>query len=451
MSVDLVVRDAVFLTMSAPGVVLGDLSVDAGRIVAIGGTAPQPGREEIDARGAVVIPGLVQAHVHLCQTLFRGVSDDCDVVDWLFRWIWPLEQQHDAASMRASCRLGVAEMLLSGTTTALTMESVHHTDVAFEAAQELGIRATIGKALMDRREVGTEMYGEDTASALADLARLIATWHGAADGRLRVAVSPRGPRNATPELWRRGVELATAHGLTLHTHVNENREQAERVARTGEGRDVVALDAWGAPGPALVMAHCVWPDEEELALMQSRGPSVCHCPSANLKLASGIAPIPEYRARGINVALGTDGAACNNTLDAFQEIRLAALLHKPRLGPQAMPAAEVLEMATLGGARALGLADEIGSLEVGKRADLVVMQPAGLHNTPYRAAEGAAPLAVERWASPLVYSSSGRDVRSVVVDGRVVVRDAELVTADARQIAGDADVQRQAILDRLGR
>jgi 5-methylthioadenosine/S-adenosylhomocysteine deaminase len=436
--------------MGPDGVVRGDLAVQEGRIVALGAVTAT-GRDEIDAHGAVVLPGLVQAHVHLCQTLFRGVSDDCDVVDWLFRWIWPLEQRHDAASMRASCRLAVAELLTSGTTTALTMESVRHTDVAFEAAQELGIRATIGKALMDRREVGTEMYGEDTASALADLERLIATWHGAAGGRLRVAVSPRGPRNATPELWRRAVELATQHGLTLHTHVDENREQAERVALSGEGRDVVALDSWGALGPSLVMAHCVWPDEQELGLMSERKPNVCHCPSANLKLASGTAPVPEYLERGINVALGCDGAACNNMLDAFQEIRLAALVHKPRLGPQTLPAGQVLELATMGGARALGLADEIGSLEVGKQADVVLMRPAGLHNTPYRAAEGAGPGALERFASPLVYSSTGRDVRSVVVDGRVVVRDGVLTTGDTAEIVADAEQQRAAILARLAR
>jgi 5-methylthioadenosine/S-adenosylhomocysteine deaminase len=439
----------VLLTMAPDRpVVIGDLAVQDGRIVALG-EVTDSGRTELDAHGAVVLPGLVQAHVHLCQTLFRGVSDDCDVVDWLFRWIWPLEQQHDAASMRASCRLAVAELLLSGTTAALTMESVRHTDLAFEAARDLGLRATIGKALMDRREVGTEMYGEDTASALADLERLVRTWHGAADGRLRVAVSPRGPRNATPELWRRAVAIAAEHGLTLHTHVDENREQAERVALSGEGRDVVALDSWGALGPSLVMAHCVWPDEQELALMQERKPHVCHCPSANLKLASGIAPIPEYRQRGINVALGCDGAACNNMLDAFQEIRLAALLHKPRLGPQTLPAAEVLEMATMGGARALGLDDEIGSLEIGKRADLVVLAAPGLHNTPYRAAEASAPDAVERWASPVVYSSSGRDVRSVVVDGRLVVRDGVLLTADAAEVAAEAEEQREAILARL--
>jgi cytosine/adenosine deaminase-related metal-dependent hydrolase len=438
---DLVIRDGVFVTMGPAGVVRGDLAVTDGRIVGIGSIA-ETGRHEIDAEKAFVLPGLVQAHVHLCQTLFRGISDDYDVVDWLFNWVWPLEQLHDPDSMRASCRLGVAELLLSGTTTILSIESVRHTDVAFEAAAELGIRATIGKALMDRREPGTEMFGEDTESALGDLERLISRWHGTADNRLRVAVSPRGPRNATPELWRRGVALASRHGLLLHTHVNENRAQAELVALTGEGRDVFALDSWGALGPSLVMAHCVWPDDAELDLMQARRPHVCHCPSANLKLASGIAPIPEYLARGINVALGSDGAACNNNLDAFQEMRLAALIQKPLHGPTAMPAATVLELATLGGARALGLESEIGSLEPGKKADLLIMRPARVHNSPSSKADAA---------SSIVYGSSAADVRTVLVDGTVVVRDGVLVQGDEQQIIDDSDRQRELILARLER
>jgi 5-methylthioadenosine/S-adenosylhomocysteine deaminase len=436
---DIVVRNGQFITMGPAGLVRGDLAIQGTRIVAIG-RVDEPGKHEIDAENALVLPGLVQAHVHLCQTLFRGISDDSDVVDWLFHWIWPLEQQHDAASMRASCRLAVAELLLSGTTSILSIETVRHTDVAFEAAAELGIRATIGKALMDRREVGTEMFGEETGPALADLERLIARWHGAADGRLRVSVSPRGPRNATPELWRRGVALAAEHGLVLHTHVNENRAQAERVALSGEGRDVYALDSWGALGPSLVMAHCVWPDDGELQLMQERRPHVCHCPSANLKLASGIAPIPEYLARGINVALGSDGAACNNNLDAFKEMRLAALIQKPIHGPTAMPAATVLELATLGGARALGLESEIGSLEVGKKADALILKPSRVHNSP-----GG------DHASTIVYGSNASDVRTVLVDGAVVVRDGRLERGDEQQIVEDSEQQRELILQRLGR
>ncbi|MCW2524171.1 MAG: N-ethylammeline chlorohydrolase [Frankiales bacterium] len=441
MSAELIIRNGLFLTMGPQGAVEGDLVVRDGLIAAIGaGAAGLSEAPEIDAGGAIVLPGLIQAHVHLGQTLFRGVSDDVDVVDWLHDWIWPLEQRHDEASMAASCRLGVAELLLGGTTTVLSMESVHHTDASFQAAADLGIRAFIGKALMDYREPGTHMFGESTADALADARRLLATWHGAEQGRLKVALSPRGPRNATVELWREVVKLAEEHELILHTHVNENRAQAERVALTGDGRDVVALAAWGALGPRLVMAHCVWPDEVELELMTQYGPSVCHCPSANLKLASGLAPVPTYLERGINVALGADGAACNNNLDAFQEMRLAALLHKPGHGPRAMPAATVLEMATRGGARALGMDREIGSLEVGKKADVVILRPDRAHSAPAN---------VNDLASSIVYSRTAADVRTVLVDGRVVVQDGVLKTAAEDEIVAEAIKQRELILQRL--
>jgi len=292
---------------------------------------------------------------------------------------------------------------------------------------------------MDRFEPGTEMEGGTTAGALSSVTELIGRWSGAAGGRLGVALSPRSPGNATAELWRACVGLAAEHDLVLHTHVSENREQAERLAAELGGRDAFFLDAVGALGPRLVMAHCVWLDAGERALVQARGAHVCHCPSANLKLASGVAPIPEYLAMGINVALGADGAACNNNLSAFTEMRLAALVHKPRCGPKAMPASTVFEMATMGGARALGLEREVGSLEVGKRADLVVVQRDALHARP----NGGAAV-----ASQLAYAHTGADVRDVVVDGEVVVRDGRLVSGSEAAIVAEAEQQRSLLVKR---
>ncbi|HEY4333337.1 MAG TPA: amidohydrolase family protein, partial [Ilumatobacteraceae bacterium] len=313
---ELVIRGGTVMTVGSLGTLIGDVAIDGNRIVAIGHDVGR-GDTEIEAAGRIVMPGLVQAHVHLCQTLFRGLADDMDVIDWLRKRVWPLEQAHDAASMRASADLGLAEMMLGGTTTILSMESVLHTDASFEAASASGIRAFIGKALMDRWEPGTEMVGEETEVAWRDAVRLVERWDGAAEGRLRCALSPRGPRNATPEMWRRCVELAEEANLRLHTHVNENGPHADRLGATPEGRDIVALESWGVMSDRLVMAHCVWLDDRERDLVRRRGAHVCHCPSANLKLASGIAPIPEYLEMGINVALGCDGAACNNRMDAF--------------------------------------------------------------------------------------------------------------------------------------
>jgi 5-methylthioadenosine/S-adenosylhomocysteine deaminase len=294
---------------------------------------------------------------------------------------------------------------------------------------------------MDRWEPGTEMIGQTTEEALASVRALIERWHLADGGRLDVALSPRGPRNATPELWRACVALAQEAGLVLHTHVNENAEQAARLSREPGGRDVYALDSYGALAPNLVMAHAVWLEEGEQRLVEEKGAHVCHCPSSNLKLASGVAPIPEYLAAGINVALGADGAPCNNNLSALTEMRLAGLIHKPRLGPRTLPAEEILRLATMGGARALGLADEIGSLEVGKRADLVVLR---------RDAPHCRPLQGGSLASAVVYAHQDRDVSDVVVDGRPVVADGRLVSGSVEDIVFAAEVQRGALVARAG-
>ncbi|GAA0714273.1 amidohydrolase family protein [Dactylosporangium roseum] len=437
---DLIIRDAVVITMAEAGVVRGDIAVTDGRIQHVG-PVEDSAPIEIEAGGSIVMPGLVQAHTHLCQTIMRGLSDDVDVIQWLRSCVWPMEQAHTAESMAASCRLGIAELLLGGTTTVLSMESVHHTDASFEAAADLGIRAFIGKALMDREEPGTDMWGETTEDAVADILRLVDTWDGRENGRLRVALSPRCPRGTTPELWHLVVKIAEQRGLPLHTHVHENEQQSEMIGSLDEGRDIWALDSWGALNERMVMAHCVWPTEDEITRIAEAGAHICHCPSANLKLASGVAPVPTYLERGINVALGADGAACNNNLDGFQEMRLAALIHKPRHGADAMSAETVLELATMGGARALGMGDQIGSIEPGKLADLVLLRPSRAASAPTRPANPF---------SEIVYSRSAADVDTVLVGGAVVVRDGQLVTGDETEIVRNAEVELAGMLRRAG-
>ena len=398
----------------------------------------------IDASGMLVIPGLVQAHIHLCQTLFRGLADDLDVVEWLRTAVWPAEQAHDEASLRASAELGAAELLTSGTTTALTIETAVGTEVALDAVERLGLRAVVGPALMDAVEPGTGIAAQSTDEALRTVTELVENWHGRADGRVQVAISPRGTYNATPELWRACVRLAAERGLRLHTHASENAGQANRLERAFGRRDAVALAEYGALGPSLVLAHGVWFDDRERAMIAASGAHICHCPSANLKLASGIAPVPDLLAAGINVALGADGAACNNTLDALAEMRLASLLHKPRYGPRAMPASRVFAMATLGGATALGLADRIGSLAEGMVADIVCVRIDRLHNMPAAGAPDP-----EALAATLVHTCRAEDVRAVLVGGSPVVLDGALRTADQTRIAAEAGVQRSLLLDRM--
>jgi len=435
----LLLRGGSVVTMdSARRVLEADVLVEDGRIKTIrrsGGqkanAAVGEGRSKptiIDCAGLVVLPGLVQAHIHLCQTLFRGLADDLSLEDWLTQRIWPLEAAHTAESIHASAMLGAAELLLGGTTAILDMESVRHTGAAFEALEVMGIRATAGKCLMDAPSTPAALR-ESTDQALTESADLCARWHGAAEGRLRYCYAPRFAPSCTGPLLRAVSDLAEKAGAVVHTHAAETLVELDIVKRATGHDEIAYLDSVGISGPRAALAHCVWVDKDGIGRLARQATNIVHCPSSNLKLGSGIAPIPEMLAAGCRVGIGADGAPCNNRLDAFAEMRLAALIQKPRLGPDALPAAHALELATLGGARALGLENEIGSVEVGKRADLIVLDLSGPHTQPE---EGDV-------VSRIVYSARAADVRHVIVDGRVVVKDGALQTANATEIAGAAN------------
>lgn len=413
-----------------------DVLVEDGRIKRIGRTARPSGRPGvIDCAGLVILPGLIQAHIHLCQTLFRGLADDLSLESWLAKRIWPLEAAHTEDSIHASAMLGAAELLLGGTTAILDMETVRHTGAAFAALEEIGIRATAGKCLMDA-ESNPPSLRETTDRALQESADLCARWHGAADGRLRYCFAPRFAPSCTGPLLRAVSDLAERAGAMIHTHAAETLLELDTVKRETGHDEIAYLDSVGISGPRAALAHCVWVDADGITRLAQQHTNVVHCPSSNLKLGSGVAPIPEMLAAGCRVGIGADGAPCNNRLDAFAEMRLAALVHKPRLGPEAMPAVQVLELATLGGARALGLEADIGSIEIGKRADLIALDLSGVHAQPE-----AADL-----MSRIVYSARAADVRHVIVDGRVVVRDGDLKTADVQKIRNTANVQAKRLV-----
>jgi len=414
-----------------------DVTVRGGRIQAVGRTDGRADREARpvsvrDCSGCLVIPGLIQAHVHLCQTLFRGLADDLRLEDWLVRRIWPLEAAHTEETVYWSALLGAAELLLGGTTAILDMETVRHTGAAFQALERIGIRAAVGKCLMDAHPEGAPLeLAESTDNALAEAEALAKRWHneGGAGGRLRVCFAPRFVPSCSGPLLRAASELAERFDAQLHTHAAETIVERETVLRTTGLEEIAYLDSVGIAGPRAALAHCVWVDAHETARLARQGTTVVHCPSSNLKLASGVAKVPELLAAGCRVAIGADGAPCNNRLDVFAEMRLAALIQKPRLGADALPAGRVLELATLGGAHALGLEAELGSIAPGKRADLVVLD---LHEPHLHPAMGDP-------VSLVVYAACASDVRDVFVDGRPVVLGHELLTAPIEEIVREAD------------
>jgi len=432
----IVLRGGTLLTMDARRRVLeGDLLVDGDRIARLGAFRAPRGARVIDCAGKAVIPGLIQAHVHLCQALFRNHADGLDLLDWLSRRIWPLEAAHDARSLAFSARLGIAELLLGGTTAILDMATVRHTEAVLRAAAGSGIRYTGGKCLMDAAKGPLR---ESTAEAMRETARLGRNWDGAGEGRIRWALCPRFALSCSERLLREVGSLSEAEGWLVHTHACESLAEVAAVRERTGADNVALLDQLGLCGPRSVFAHCVHLGAKEIDILSRSGTSVAHCPGANLKLASGIAPVPRLLAAGINVALGADGAACNNALDAFHEMRLAATLHLPRSGPRAMPAAEVMAMATVRGARALRLEREIGTLEEGKKADLAVVDLSGPHCQP----RGPDP------HGTLVYCARASDVTDVLVDGRIVVRGRRLLTLDAPRLAAAAPSEARRLLAR---
>ncbi|MFW5966361.1 MAG: 5'-deoxyadenosine deaminase [Persicimonas sp.] len=437
-----VICDATIVTMNEDfEVVRGDLLVEDGEIVQVGRVDPEKSEsfERIEANGQVVLPGFVQTHIHLCQTLMRNFADDMVLIDWLRERIWPYEAALKPDEVAASARLGLAELVLGGTTTLLDMGTVRHTDAIGEAVAEAGVRAFIGKCMMDRDDQVPEALLEKTEQSLRESLALAERWDGAADGRIRYAFAPRFAVSCTRELLRGVVEAADDLDLFIHTHSSETAFENEFTQRHYGMSNVEFLDEIGMTRKKSVFAHGVHVSDHECQLLAEGGTAIAHCPSSNLKLASGLADMPRYDEYGVQVSLGADGAPCNNNLDAFVEMRLAALIHKPSHGPEAMPAKRVLELATIDGARALGLEDEIGSIEVGKAADLMIVD---IEDDPGCAPDGDV-------YARLVYSAHRHNVRHVFAGGRQLVRNRQLVGADTGRLIAEGNRARRAVAERM--
>src|SRR5882762_1888822 len=435
MSESILIKDGTIVTMDEKNsIVRGDVLIREGRIAEVRDHIDTEANEVLDAAGCAVLPGFVQTHVHLCQTLFRGSADDLALIDWLKERVWPLEAAHTRESIRASARLGIAELVRGGTTCALTMETVKHTEEVLQVVAETGFRATVGKCMMDKGEEVPAGLLEQTRESIRESVALIEQWHGTSDGRVRCCFAPRFAISCTEELLKEVAALSRQHQVMIHTHASENKKECELVEGETGRRNVAYLDSLGISGPHVLLAHCVHLDTEEMETLARTKTNVAHCPSSNLKLGSGLARSAEMLARKIPVSLGADGAACNNRLDMFTEMRTAALLQKLAHGPEVLPAARVLRMATIDGARALGLGQEIGSIEAGKRADVIVVDLDRIHSSPAR-----------DLVSTLVYSVQPSDVRTAIIDGRVVMRAGELTTLNELSVIQDANREADAL------
>ena len=437
-----VLTNACLVTMNAAGDLFhGSLVLEDDTIAeCLPEGRPLPEADQtMDLHGHALLPGLVQSHVHCCQTLFRGMADDLPLLDWLRLRIWPLEAAHDPESIAVAARLAALELLRGGTTAILSMETVRHTEAVFETLASLPLRAVIGKCLMDEGAELPAGLAESSEQALDEALRLARLHPDAAGPRLRACLAPRFALCCSAGLLREVAAEAARLDLLIHTHGAEQLEEVRRVREaTGLG-SLEYLHKLGLAGPRLRLAHAVHLAPAERDLLSESGTHVLHCPSSNLKLGSGVAPIGEYLERHVPVSVGADGAACNNNLDALREARLAALLQKPLFGPAALPARQALELITISAARALGLEQFIGSLEPGKRADLVEIDLERPHSLP-----GGDPF------SRIIYSAERGDIVRVFFDGEVVVENGTVLFCDPAEVEADARRTAGELLTRAG-
>lgn len=438
---DILLTNGLVVTVNALGEIVpqGAVAIKDGQIAAVGTSeaiaAEWQAPEAIDCQGAAILPGLINAHSHVPMSLLRGLADDLRLDVWLFGYMLPVEREFVSPEFcRWGTLLSCAEMIRAGVTCFADMYYYEH--VIAEAAAEAGMRAVCAETIMKWPTPDAESYDE----SLAMCRRFVETWRD--HPLVTPAVGPHSPETTTPELLQQSAGLAAEYGVPLLTHIAETASGADEARALYGAPSMEALDRLGILRQHVVVAHCVHVTAEERAIMAAQGVGMAHCPTSNLKLASGVADVVALLEAGAGVSIGTDGQGSNNDQDMFEEMRLAALLPKGiRLDPTAMPARKAFELATIGGARVLGLDQITGSLEVGKRADIAVLALDCAHNVP--SFTGLSP---ENVYSQLVYTAKGDDVRHVLIDGRLVMRDRKLLTIDEAQVRLEA----QRIADQVG-
>jgi 5-methylthioadenosine/S-adenosylhomocysteine deaminase len=437
--VDLIVRGGTVVTMDGTRRVIenGSVAVKNGRIVAVGRAAEldrnYAAREIVNAGGKVVIPGLINGHTHVPMTLFRGLADDLDLQDWLTKYIFPAEAKNvNEEFVRVGARLGLAEMIRGGTTTYCDM--YYFEDAIADETSKAGMRGILGETLIDFPVADNKTHAEGMAYA----EKFVRKWQG--NSLIIPAIAPHAPYTVSEEHLKAMRALSDRTGAPLVTHISETKREVDDSIKAKGSSPIDYLNRIGFLNNRVIAAHVVWPTQEELGLLKQLGVGIVHNPQSNMKLASGVAPVPEMLKEDLPVGLGTDGAASNNDLNVWEEMDTAAKLHKLiSKDPKVVSALEAFEMATIRGARALHLEKEIGSIEKGKRADLVVVDLDDLNQTPYY-----------NIYSDLVYATKAADVRTVIIEGRVVMRDRRLLTLNEVTIKADARRFRERIIKSLG-
>ena len=428
----LLIKNGIIITMNSDREILkSDILIQDNKIKEIGTNIKCLPEKEIDASNFVIIPGFIQPHIHLTQTLFRNLADDLELLDWLKKRIWPLEAGHSFESNKISARLGIAELIMSGTTSIIDMGTVNHTQAICETVKDTGYRAIVGKCMMDHGTQVPKGLIENTEDSIKQSINLMNKWHESANGRIKYAFAPRFVVACSEDLLVKVKDLSLHNNVMIHTHASENLEEITLVEKERGLRNIKYLEKLGLTGENLILAHCIWLDHDEMKILKNTGTKVVHCPVSNLKLASGIAKIPELLDMGVNVSLASDGAACNNNLDIFSEMRYAALIQKIRLScPTVLPANQIFEIATLGGAKAMGMEHELGSIEKGKKADVVLMDLKKIHTAPN----------IKRdIISQIVYSATSQNVHTTIVDGKILMQNQKLTTIDIDDTINQAE------------
>ncbi|PJA98931.1 MAG: N-ethylammeline chlorohydrolase [Ignavibacteriales bacterium CG_4_9_14_3_um_filter_30_11] len=388
-----------------------------------------------------LIPGFVQTHIHLCQTLFRGLADDLELLDWLQLKIFPFENAHNKESLRASVRLGINELLLGGTTTILDMGTLRYQEVIFDELIKSGMRCFAGKCMMDINDL-FPAFKSNTKDELKDTFELAKSFHNINNGKVKYGFAPRFALSCSEELLiETSKMMSDFRGSLYHTHSSENNKEIEEVRKKYKKDNIDFFNSLGLLSDKTILAHGIHVNENEFSILKKQKVNISHCPSSNLKLGSGIANISRYLKEGISVSLGADGAPCNNELNIFTEMRLAALIQKPIHGATVMDAKTVFRMATIIGAKALGLGKEIGSIEVGKKADLVLMDL----ETPFMSLINDK----NNIYSKIVYTAGRNNIDSVMVEGEWLVKDKKSLLFDQQKLRFDGKTELKKLLSRI--